>query len=78
MTNTAVELTERQEEILRYVANHVELNGFQPSFREMMDRFKIRSLNGITCHLKAMERKGVIQCNFNTSRAISFNWKEWL
>ncbi len=78
MPNTAVELTERQEEILRYIANHVELNGFQPSFREMMDRFKIRSLNGITCHLKAMERKGVIQCNFNTSRAIGFNWKEWV
>ena len=78
MTSTTVTLTERQEEILRFIANHVELNGFQPSFREMMDRFKIRSLNGITCHLKAMERKGVIQCNFNTSRAIAFNWREWV
>lgn len=78
MTSTTVTLTERQEEILRFIATHIDINGFQPSFREMMDRFKIRSPNGITYHLKALERKGVIQCNFNTSRAIAFNWREWL
>ncbi len=77
MTTTAA-LTERQEEILRFIAMHIDINGFQPSFREMMDRFKIRSPNGITAHLRALEKKGVIACNFQTSRAISFNWKEWL
>jgi repressor LexA len=78
MTSTTVALTERQKEILRFIAMHIDINGFQPSFREMMDRFKIRSPNGITAHLRALEKKGVIACNFQTSRAISFNWKEWL
>lgn len=77
MANT-VSLTERQEEILRYIAAHIDINGFQPSFREMMDRFKIRSPNGITAHLRALERKGIIASNYQTSRAISFAWKEWL
>jgi repressor LexA len=78
MTSTTVALTERQEEILRFIAMHIDINGFQPSFREMMDRFKIRSPNGITAHLRALEKKGVIASNYQTSRAISFAWKEWL
>jgi len=78
MTNTAVELTERQEEILRYVASHVDKFGHQPSFRELMDHFDIKSPNGISCHFKAMERKGVLLVNRRASRAIIFSWKDWL
>jgi repressor LexA len=78
MPASTVTLTERQEELLRYIASHIDINGFQPSFREMMARFKIRSPNGIKGHLQALERKGIIASNYQTSRAISFNWKEWL
>ena len=71
-------LTERQEEILRYIAQHVDINGFQPSIRELGERFSIRSPNGVVCHLKAMEKKGYLSLNALTARGISFDWKEWL
>jgi repressor LexA len=71
-------LTERQEEILRYIARHVDLNGFQPSIRELGERFKIRSPNGVVCHLKAMQKKGYLSLNQLTARAVSFNWKDYL
>lgn len=75
---TITELTERQEEILRYVAKHIDINGFQPSIRELGERFKIRSPNGVVGHLKAMERKGYLSLNSMTARAISFDWKGYL
>jgi repressor LexA len=71
-------LTERQEEILRYIARHIDLNGFQPSIRELGERFRIRSPNGVVGHLKAMERKGYLSLNSMTARGISFMWKEWV
>ena len=71
-------LTVRQEEILRYIARHVDINGFQPSIRELGEQFSIRSPNGVVCHLKAMEKKGYLSLNQLTARAVSFNWKDWL
>jgi repressor LexA len=71
-------LTERQEEILKWIAQHIDLHGFQPSIREVGERFRIRSPNGVVCHLKAMERKGYLSLNSMTARGISFNWKEYI
>jgi repressor LexA len=78
MTSTTVELTERQEEILRYIAREIDSKGYQPSFRELMKRFKIRSPNGVKGHLLSMERKGFVTINERASRALSFNWKAYL
>ena len=71
-------LTERQEQLLKYIAQHIDLNGFQPSIRELGERFKIRSPNGVVCHLKAMAKKGHITMNEMTARGISFDWKSYL
>jgi len=71
-------LTDRQEEILRYIARHIDINGFQPSIRELGEQFRIRSPNGVVCHLKAMERKGYLSLNSMTARGISFDWKEYV
>jgi SOS-response transcriptional repressor LexA len=38
--------------------------------REIGQAFKIRSPNGVVCHLKALERKGLITRGKNMSRAI--------
>jgi len=77
MTKT-VELTDRQESIVRFIAQHIDELGYQPSFREMMAHFGIKSPNGITAHLHALERKGVLLVNRRASRAIIFAYKEWL
>lgn len=65
-------LTERQEQLLSYIADHVETHGFPPSIREMADHMGIRSTNGVNDHLKALERKGYIAREKGLkSRAIS-------
>lgn len=75
---TDVELTDKQEAIVRFIAQHIDELGYQPSLREMMAHFNIKSPNGIAAHLKALERKGVLLVNRRASRAIIFAYKEWL
>jgi len=65
-------LTDRQEQLLNFIADHVESHGFPPSIREMADHMDIRSTNGVNDHLKALERKGYISRGSGLkSRAIS-------
>lgn len=75
---TTEELTDRQEAILRHIARHIDRHGFQPSYRELMKTFKIKSPNGMSCHLHALERKGFITVTDRASRAIAFKWKEYI
>lgn len=51
-------LTERQAAIFRYLYEQTRDTGIQPSFRDLMTRFGIRSPHGIKCHLEALEAKG--------------------
>lgn len=63
-------LTDRQTEIFDFVKSHIKRRGFAPSVREIGNQFGIRSPNGVMCHLKALQRKGLIQREENLSRAI--------
>jgi repressor LexA len=47
--------TERQIQVLRLLTKHP-----QPTLREMMESLGIGSTNGISDHLRALERKGYI------------------
>jgi repressor LexA len=69
--------TKKQASMLEYIASHISRHGYQPSIREIGDRFKIRSPNGVVSHLKSLERKGVIDLNIRTARAIKFDWRHW-
>ncbi len=62
-------LTERQEAILRFIAEYLQEEGYPPSIREIGNRFKIGSLRGVTVHLDALEKKGYIE-RANTPRSI--------
>ena len=62
--------TERQMEIYAFIRNKIHSRGFGPTVREIGQAFKIRSPNGVVCHLKALERKGLITRGKNMSRAI--------
>ncbi|MEO7453845.1 MAG: transcriptional repressor LexA [Fimbriimonadales bacterium] len=53
-------LTDRQQQILRYVVDYIQENGFPPSIREIGKSFNIESLRGVTVHLDALKRKGYI------------------
>jgi repressor LexA len=62
-------LTPRQQNILQYVMDYVEREGYPPSIREIGKDFQIGSLRGVTVHLDALEKKGYI-ARSNTPRSI--------
>ena len=62
--------TERQMEIYAFIRDKIHSRGYGPTVREIGQAFKIRSPNGVVCHLKALERKGLITRGKNMSRAI--------
>jgi repressor LexA len=53
-------LTERQAEIFAWIYEIVRDRGYQPTYRQLMEKFGIQSTNGITCHLKSIADKGWI------------------
>lgn len=69
MTKTS-NLTPRQREIFEFVKDGIMNRGYGPTVREIGDEFGIKSPNGVMCHLKALEKKGLITREPNLSRAI--------
>jgi repressor LexA len=57
----AAELTQRQRQIYDFLVKIIREKGFAPSIPEIGVRFKIASTNGVSDHLKALERKGYIR-----------------
>lgn len=63
-------LTERQREVYEFIRDKIRSRGYGPTVREIGQQFSISSPNGVMCHLKALEKKGLIQREPNMSRAI--------
>jgi repressor LexA len=64
------QLTERQREIYDFIREKIESRGFGPTVREIGEGFDIKSPNGVMCHLKALEKKGLIKRTGFRARAI--------
>lgn len=54
-------LTDRQKAIYEFLLKTIREKGFAPSIHEIGRQFKIASTNGVSDHLKALERKGYIR-----------------
>jgi repressor LexA len=65
-----IELTDRQLEVLRFIAGQIEDRGYPPTIREIGEALDIRSTNGVNDHLKALERKGYLTRDRVKSRAL--------
>jgi repressor LexA len=63
-------LTQRQREIYRFIRDKIQGRGYGPTVREIGTQFQIKSPNGVMCHLKALQKKGLIHREPNMSRAI--------
>jgi repressor LexA len=63
-------LTERQREIYDFIRHKIESRGYGPTVREIGLGFNIKSPNGVMCHLKALEKKGLIKREGFSARAI--------
>ena len=68
--NLISELTKKQKLVYEFIRDKIRHRGYGPTVREIGDHFKIRSPNGVMCHLKALEKKGLISREKNRSRAI--------
>lgn len=66
-------LTQRQQEIFEFLKEKILKRGYGPTVREIGAQFGIRSPNGVMCHLKALERKGLISREAHMSRAIQLS-----
>ncbi len=63
------ELTDRQAEVLAYIKRYIAKFGYAPSFKAIADRFDIQ-VQGVSCHLSALESKGYIRRDKRVARSI--------
>jgi repressor LexA len=76
--SNAPPLTPRQQRILAFVRERLDAGLGGPTVREIAEKFRIRSPNGVTGHLKALQRKGYITRQPLKSRSIGLApaWSE--
>lgn len=63
-------LTRRQRDILNFILSFSRKRGFQPSMREIGERFGIKSTHGVHRHLQALEKKGYLKRPYGQGRAL--------
>ena len=66
-------LTDRQRKVYEFIRDKIVNRGYGPTVREIGEQFDISSPNGVMCHLKALEKKGLITRSPNKSRAIELD-----
>jgi repressor LexA len=65
-----VKLTRRQSQVVTYVRRYAERFGYPPSRREIADELGV-SVNAITGHLAAAERKGALRRAARVARGLT-------
>lgn len=65
------QLTDRQQEVFQFIRNRINTLGYGPTVREIGEHFHISSPNGVMCHLRALEKKGLLQRVRQKNRAIA-------
>lgn len=63
-------LTNQQQTVYNLIRDRIVSRGYGPTVREIGEYMNIKSPNGVMCHLRALERKGVIVRASNKSRGI--------
>jgi repressor LexA len=63
------QITKCQREILSFIENFIENNGYSPTYREIGEHFKI-SPKGAYDHIFALEAKGLIKTQCKKPRTM--------
>ncbi len=66
-------LTDRQRQVFDFIRETILSEGHAPTIREIAAHIGIATTNGVICHLKALEKKGVICRPDASSRGITIN-----
>ena len=53
-------LTPRQSEVIAFIRKHLAELGYPPTIRELADGLGIKSTNGVSEHLRSLEKKGYV------------------
>ncbi len=64
-------LTARQKQVLEFITCYIEGNGYPPTLRDIAGHLHIKGTLGVMKHLEALEKKGYLKKNSNTSRGIA-------
>jgi len=68
-----MKLTKRQKEILDFLTDFIDRNGYSPSMEEIAEHFHFASLNAVFKHLEALEKRGHLRRDPNRARAIQLS-----
>ena len=63
-------LTKRQKQVLDFLIDFLNHNGYAPSFEEIGHSLRLSSLATVHKHVENLERKGFIRRGYNQSRSI--------
>jgi len=63
-------LTAKQQQLLRYIKEHLDRGGVSPSFEEMKEALDLKSKSGIHRLISALEERGFIRRLANRARAL--------
>lgn len=64
-------LTRRQQDLLRYLAGHIEARGYAPSYYDMSLDLGIASKGPVSRLLSSLEGRGAITRQRNRARAVA-------
>lgn len=70
-TMKKLQITDRQQEILSFIQEYVDFNGYPPTYREIGKKFNIVSTFGVKRHIDALVKKGFLNNESNLSRTLS-------
>ncbi len=65
-----MKLTKRQKEILDFITEFIDREGYSPSMEEIATHFQFASLNAVFKHLEALETRGHLHRDSNRARSI--------
>lgn len=53
--------SKKQHEVLDFIAGFIELNGYGPSYREIMKALEYKSVSTVAAHVSALITKGYLE-----------------
>src|SRR5262245_27560365 len=68
-------LTKRQKQVLDFIANFVDENGYCPSYEEIARGLSLASLATVHNHITVLEAKSYLKRGFNQSRSLELTPK---
>ncbi|HYK88551.1 MAG TPA: transcriptional repressor LexA [Acidobacteriota bacterium] len=71
-----MKLTKRQKEILDFIAEFINREGYSPSMEEIAEHFHFASLNAVFKHLQSLSSRGYLRRDPNRARSIELSMRK--